>query len=291
AAFHRQWPGQRGAQPLSADDERSQFTAHLNKVIDDRIAASPDGGIDAALLELDRRQILKWASHHFDHHQKYDRGCGKLGAAMAPTHLEFRFGSSRHDDADADPDSTNNAFVLDIAGEPIRVTGQIDRVDVGTLDGQTVFNVIDYKSGRRASLKSDQIETGQQLQLPIYVEAAQLLLFNGEATPLAAGYWSMGNGFDEKGALAARKEGEPGPQWGATQAMVHGLIREFVDGIRKGDFPVASRDDKCTSYCDFNLVCRISQARNSGKTWWPDQAACGLAQNTPPSTGDPLGRG
>jgi hypothetical protein len=52
--------------------------------------------------------------------------------------------------------------------------------------------------------------------------------------------------------------------------MVHALIREFVDGIRKGDFPVASRDDKCTSYCDFHHTCRIAQARISNKLWWPE---------------------
>jgi hypothetical protein len=138
------------------------------------------------------------------------------------------------------------------------------------VDGQTVFNVIDYKSGRRASLKSDHLETGQQLQLPIYVEAAQLLLFDGKAEPFAAGYWSMGAGFDEKGALAVKKKDEPGPDWAATRTTVHALIRTFVDGIRKGDFPVASRDDKCTSYCDFHLTCRIAQARTSNKLWWPE---------------------
>lgn len=284
AAFHRQWPNERSKKPPSTDDEQAQFTAHLNRVIDECIAASPDGGIDAALLELDRRQILKWAEGHFEHHQKYDRAIDKLGAAMSPAHLEFRFGSSRPDDANADPNSTSTIFELTISGEPIRVTGQIDRIDVGTVDGQPVFNVIDYKSGRKSSLKTAQIETGEQIQLPIYVEAAQLLLFEGKAQPLAAGYWSMGTGFDEKGALAARKKDEPGPDWSATQKLVHALIREFVDGIRGGAFPVASRDDKCTSFCDFSLTCRIAQARNTGKLWWPvDSDSSNTLQPAPAS--------
>lgn len=270
ATFHRQWLEQPGPHPLNADEEQSQFFAHLCQVIDQRIAVSPQGGIDAALLELDRRQIRKWAKRHFDNHVKYDRGCGKRGATMTPAHFEFRFGSSRSGESDTDPDSSKEAFVLDIGGEPIRVTGQIDRVDVGTIGGKTVFNVIDYKSGRRAGLKPQQIETGQQLQLPIYVEAAQILLFQGDATPLAAGYWSMAGGFDEKGALAVPPEGKQVSHWDDTHSKVHTLIRTFVDAIRHGDFPVASRDDKCTSYCDFNLVCRVSQARSTGKTWWPE---------------------
>lgn len=281
AAFHRQWPNERSKKPQSTDDEQTQFTAHLNKVVDECIATSPDGGIDAALLELDRRQILKWAADHFEHHKKYDLAINKLGAAMSPAHLEFRFGSSRPDDTDADPNSTSKVFELDINGEPIRITGQIDRIDVGTENGRPVFNVIDYKSGRKSSLKTAQIETGEQIQLPIYVEAAQLLLFDGKAQPLAAGYWSMGTGFDEKGALAALKKDEPGPDWSATKKLVHTLIREFVDGIRDGAFPVASRDDKCTTFCDFSLTCRIAQARNTGKLWWPELPANPASRGVP----------
>ena len=44
-------------------------------------------------------------------------------------------------------------------------------------------------------------------------------------------------------------------------------IGQFVDAIRRGEFPVASRDDQCTSRCDFNTVCRIAQVRSLGKTW------------------------
>src|SRR5262249_22980651 len=146
--------------------------------------------------------------------------------------------------------------------------GQIDRIDVGTLDGKKVFNVIDYKSGRRASLKPDQLESGQQLQLPLYVEAAQLLVFNNEATPLQAGYWGMGSGFDSRGALAARKD--EGPTWKDTQSAVHELIGKFIQNIRHGNFPVDSRDKDCTGTCDYRMTCRIAQVRSLGKTQWPD---------------------
>ncbi len=276
ATFHRQWPGIRGGLPLTADEEAAQFLEYLHTVIDERIAAAPRDGIDAALLELDRRQIRRWTEGYFAHHAKYDGACSERGVQLTPAHFEFRFGPPRSADEN-DPNSVDNAFLLDIDGEQIRITGQIDRIDIGAIDGRTVFNVIDYKSGKKMTLKLENIESGEKLQLPIYVEAAQALLFSGDATPMMAGYWSMAGGFDAKGALAVVQEGDE-ERWQNVQATTHRLIRQFVRAIRNGEFPVASRDDKCTSYCDFNTVCRIAQVRSLGKTWPPD-AACGLAQD------------
>jgi ATP-dependent helicase/DNAse subunit B len=203
ADFYRQWPAVCAESALAVDEESAAFVNHLRRVIDEAIVATPRAGIDAALLELDRRQISKWAGRHFDHQQKYVGACAKLGGALAPAHFEFRFGPPRADDVGSDPSSTPDAFVIEVNGEPIRVTGQIDRIDVGSIHGKTFFNVIDYKSGKKTSFKPEHIESGERLQLPIYVEAAQMLLFRGAAKPLAAGYWSMSAGFDAKGALAS----------------------------------------------------------------------------------------
>src|SRR5262249_54616267 len=165
AAFHRDWLTLRKKNYNTPDDEAAAFLAHLQQVANERTASSTRAGIDAALLDLDRRQILKWARAHFEHQSKYEAGCAKLGVPMTPTHFEFRFGPERTGDSLTDPDSTKTPFVLKIGDEQIRITGQIDRIDIGTLDGKQVFNVIDYKSGRRASLKPEQLESGQQLQL------------------------------------------------------------------------------------------------------------------------------
>lgn len=270
AAFHRQWLTLRKDSYGSAAEEAGAFLAHLQQVARERTAAASRVGVDAALVELDRRQILKWANRHFENQANYNACCGKLGVSMTPTHFEFHFGPERRGDSQADPDSTTNTFVLNIDGEPIQITGQIDRIDVGTVAGKTVFNVIDYKSGRRVSLKRDQLETGQQLQLPIYVEAAQVLVFKNDATPLQAGYWGMGSGFDSKGALAGPHR-DDSPAWEETYKNVHGLIRKFIHNIRHGNFPVDSRDDKCTSTCDFHMTCRVTQVRSLNKTQWSDE--------------------
>jgi ATP-dependent helicase/DNAse subunit B len=291
AAFHRQWQDQRRERSLSADEEATQFIGHLRNIVEMRLT-SPRAGIDAALAELDRRQILKWAERHFDHHARYEALWSKLDARLEPAHFELRFGPSRSGEADADdPHSCDDAFTLSIGGEPVHVTGRIDRIDVARVGERVVFNVIDYKSGRKASLKEEHIATGEHLQLPIYVAAAQALLFDGNAQPLAAGYWTMAGGFDAKGVLAVQHEDADSRQhWNKLRTTVETLIGQFIDAIRRGQFPVFSRDDQCTSRCDFHTICRITQIRNLEKVW---PAAGGLAEDNPkPSpAGEPLARG
>jgi ATP-dependent helicase/DNAse subunit B len=282
AAFHREWPSQRGSDEMSAEDEESRFLEYLHQVIDARTAAGPDGGIDAALLELDRRQIRKWADKHFDHHQKYGGAYTKHGVTMRPTHFEFRFGPPRPGADESDPNSVDTAFLLDMGGEQIRITGQIDRIDVGTLDGQTVFNVIDYKSGKKFTFSEDTITSGEHLQLPIYVEAAQVMLFGGKGTPLAAGYWWMSRGFDSRGALA--DAAGAAERWQSIRDGTRQLVAQFVNDIRHGEFPVFSSEENCT-YCKFSTVCRVAQVRSLGKTVAPPPA-CGLANSTT-TPGDP----
>jgi ATP-dependent helicase/DNAse subunit B len=268
AAFHRDWVELQTNTFSSPEEKEAAFLAHLQQVANERTASARHEGIDAALQDLDRRQILKWAGVHFKHQTKYERGWQDLDASMTPTHFEFRFGPERSSDSLTDPDSTKTPFILKIGDEQIRITGQIDRIDVGTLDGKQVFSVIDYKSGRRASLKHEQLETGQQLQLPLYVEAAQLLVFKNEAAPLQAGYWGMASGFDSRGMLASHKE--EAPDWKGTQSTVHELIHTFIANIRRGNFPVDSRDKDCTGTCDYRMTCRVAQVRSLGKTQWPD---------------------
>jgi RecB family exonuclease len=270
SAFHREWREACGQRSWTADEEAALFSDYLKRVIDERMVGAPAGSIDAALLELDRRQIRKWADAHFGHHVKYHGDCSKMGGAMEPARFEFRFGSRRPVDADSDPGSIGDAFVLEIDGEKIRITGQIDRIDVGEIAGKKVFNVIDYKSGKKLALRPEHIESGERLQLPIYVEAAQMLVFGGDATPLAAGYWSMASGFDTRGALAAKKDADHEEHWSNVKATVRLAIQRFVAAIRGGNFPVYSRDAECTSLCEFNTICRIAQIRSLGKTWPPE---------------------
>jgi hypothetical protein len=64
----------------------------------------------------------------------------------------------------------------------------------------------------------------------------------------------------------------PSEHWEQMQASVVQQIGRFVRDIRTGNFPVASRDDKCTSYCEYSTVCRVGQVRSLGKQWFGDEA-------------------
>jgi ATP-dependent helicase/DNAse subunit B len=271
---------------LLADEAR--FEAALKSTLDEVMSASgaSPGGIEAALLELDRREIQKWIAHYPSHYGKYDGSWRNFDAPMMPAHFELRFGRARPGEASPeDAGSIDNAFSLDLGGEQVLVTGRIDRIDIGQVGGRTVFNVIDYKSGQRPTLTREKVLSGERLQPALYVMAAQALLFGDDkATPLWAGYWSMKNGVttSDKYSLRCTVEGgEPTESWSELKPAVTARIREFVHAIRAGQFPVASRDPDCTSRCEFSTVCRVSQIRSLGKQWPVDDAppaACGLAQ-------------
>ena len=85
------------------------------------------------------------------------------------------------------------------------------------------------------------------------------------------GYWTMSDGFDVKGALAVEQSAaDADERWFKVRTALEERIRQFVTDIRKGMFPVFSRDEKCTSCCDYSTICRIAQIRSLGKTWPPE---------------------
>jgi ATP-dependent helicase/nuclease subunit B len=268
ATFHRKLHDTPPEDWAALVRDEPRFVAQLQSTLQDIVQASglSRDGIDLSLLELDRRQIEKWMARYREHYQKYDSAWTSLEEPMLPAHFELRFGQGRPGEASGeDPHSINDAFPLDIGDEQILVTGRIDRIDVGKVGGKQVFNVIDYKSGRRPTMTQEKIEAGECLQPALYVMAAQALVFDNDATPLWAGYWSMKNGVstDKRFSLHCTIEGDS--SWQKTQPKVIERIRAFVHAIRGGEFPVDSNDPDCTSRCDFNTICRVSQARSTGK--------------------------
>jgi hypothetical protein len=235
----------------------------------------PRAGVDAALVEIDRRQILEWAEEYFHDSAKYSQQWSGLAAALAPAHFEVRFGPRRPGETGPDDSrSTDRPLEVDIGGEHIQITGRIDRIDVGQSGDRLLFNVIDYKSGRRPTLSSERIESGECLHPALYIMAAQAAVFvDQQAVPVWSGYWSMRNGLSmqPRSSLHCSTGGDgPTDQWKNLQPLVAERIGQIVRAIRRGEFPVASRDDQCTSRCDYNTVCRIAQVRSLAKTWPPE---------------------
>ncbi len=269
ATFHRKF-GESAADWSALQRDEDRFMAELQQALQSAVDATPHEGIAAALAELDRRQIGKWTDQYRGQHAKYDKTWENYDEPPRPAHFELRFGRKHPgEETDEDTRSVDKAFQLDIGGEHIDVAGRIDRIDVGQHGGETVFNVIDYKSGRRPSLSTEKIESGESIQPALYVMAAQALVFGEDnAQPLWTGYWSMKGGVttDKRYSLHCTVEAESGrPGWQDLKQNVIARIAEIVHAARRGDFPIASRDPHCTTYCDYKTICRIAQARSIGK--------------------------
>jgi ATP-dependent helicase/nuclease subunit B len=274
ANVHRQLQTSDGDSATFSQREPAVVAAAFERALEAELGTTPRAGLDGALDELDRRQIVKWSELYLDQHNAYDESWRALDRPPLPTYFEFRFGPPRPEETEGeDPRSTAEPFLLKIGDEQIRITGRIDRVDVGQVGGQTVFNVIDYKSGKRPTLTAEKMESGERLQPPLYVMAAQVLLFGeDQGRPMWAGYWSMDKGMttDARYSLKCPPSGKASEEWTALQQSVVARIRQFVADIRAGNFPVFSRDDQCTSYCNFSTVCRVAQVRSLGKQWIPE---------------------
>ncbi len=152
-----------------------------------------------------------------------------------PAHFEVSFGlghsptaSERHD-----PDPMQ----LDLGdGRTLRVSGQIDRIDVRE-DGTLVLR--DYKTGKAPKDEGGIFRGGKQLQIPFYILAAAKL-FPGQ--PVVEAFLDYVDGGRQVAVdpQVVRSEG-----WKA-------LLRGLVDSIGQGVFV---QEPTACEWCDFTAVC------------------------------------
>jgi hypothetical protein len=253
-----------------------QLVARFTAALEAFIRATPLHGLDDALREIERREINSWAPLYAQQELDYRRRWSQLDEPLVPAHFEVRFGpKARSGNSVSDAVSVEVPFTLDLGDEQIKLTGQIDRIDMGRVAGVTVFNIVDYKSGKEVKLSDAEISAGRQLQLPLYALAAEQLLFaDRQAVPLATGYWSVqAGGFAPgRGAMLEFRTPEDAgltdsPRWHGLNAAINERVREIVRGARSAEFPIYSEVPNCTRNCDFNKICRIAQIRSLEKVW------------------------
>lgn len=275
AAVHQQ-PGD-----PSAGASEAALVTRFGTALERIIAENPLGGLKEALREIERREVLAWAPQYAEQEIQYQGKWQSLDQPLRPAHFEVRFGPPRHDGAEESPDPLSQAvpFVLDIGSEQIRLTGQIDRIDMGQVHGVTVFAIIDYKSGQGVKLKAAEMEAGRQLQLPLYALAAEKLLFADlQAVALATGYWNV----KEKGFASGRdallefrtatdKGLQDSAEWNSLMPAILARIEEVIHGVRAGEFPVYNENQNCTASCDFSKICRVALIRSLEKVWVPGE--------------------
>ncbi|MFV2067345.1 MAG: PD-(D/E)XK nuclease family protein [Pirellulales bacterium] len=267
---------------LGPEEFRRRFTRAIDEQLEKRSRAN---SLDRALRQIDRRVVLKWGDTYLEQHAQYDQiwDDRELDAPLRPSHFEVRFGPKRGGDSEEDdPLATDRPLELTIDGERLRFTGRIDRIDIGRLGKWTIYNVIDYKTGKRVELKTRDMVAGTLLQLPLYLLAANEM-FQAAASanaplsipsPWAFGYWSIRDkGFPEKGAFFLAEPAGGGLKatetWASTEAAIRQRIGALVHGIRAAEFPMQCADEKCSGRCNFHTVCRVNQVRALGKRWPP----------------------
>lgn len=215
--------------------------ARIDDLADDGEAPAD---VAAALRLLEQIGLQRSLGKYADEFAAYRDG---PGASARPRHFEWTFGL----DPDR-PDAEPAAPALDLGGpgEPVRLRGKIDRVDL-LAEG---FRVIDYKTG--PAPRSTEVKGLRAVQLPLYALAVERLLV-GEVDACDFGYWTLG-----RDGYAPIKLKEPWPDY---RARVVAEVGRLVGQLRRGSFPVAPTNDRCRRSCDYRITCRLTQVRNAEK--------------------------
>ncbi len=300
---HRRLNERLGRPGSPTELEQTDWQTLLQQVMEETFAPRPLEPVQAALWEVHRRRISQWLADYRQHHQNYDQAkwWADFSQKPKPTFFEIPFGRPNS------PRPEENAFAPSQQPTPygplelsppqpaekdlpkVRISGRIDRIDLGQLSGHLVFNVLDYKTGhdswprhpRSAKKRHDAIQRGTLLQLPLYLLAAQnVILADRQAKPWFAGYWQIKqpsqttplSGFTASGIEHGKLC--PTEEWKEIYHTVILTVFHLVKAIRAGQFPVYNPDPDCTRNCPWNTACRIQQVRALEKTWapWSDQS-------------------
>ncbi len=270
-AFYDAWSPDRTPRRITEDNRREALellTAIAHRSLDKQPYA---GFIWQKLRErLVGRQVAGEPPGLLERFIQEEMRTSALSTACMPKYLELGFGRHRPGRA-PDSASREQPITIDAGGRHVLLRGIIDRVD--TNDAQETFCVLDYKTGGSIPALKD-MRSGPELQLPLYVMAAQAIL--GEAFHFAAaGYFQtkdaqdcrrrnwFGNKEYADGAVAHRLKKdatlEPAEinDWLAEEKA---LIGEAVTAIEAGRFHVTTLDETQAGcrVCDYKHICRFA---------------------------------
>lgn len=267
--LHRMFAAELPDDAASADEAMLNSEA-LSQRFQELVAArlmrhAGDPRLQQALDEIESRLLDEWAGEYGKQWEQYAASMEKATAVkLSPRQFEVAFGAAPGDEAE-ESGPRHDCLVLGVSHRTVRVRGRIDRVDVGEASGQSVFAIVDYKTGKSDRLSPKQVKEGHAVQLPLYALAAQRLgIVSPEALPLQMGYWFL----KETGYKNMLKAGNAGAEgvlvsedWEALQESLEEYVTKLAAEIRQGNFPVYSSDSDCTKRCPFKMACRVGQIR------------------------------
>jgi ATP-dependent helicase/DNAse subunit B len=197
----------------------------------------------------------------------------KTDGRVLPRFFELAFG--RASEA-SDPKSTRQFLKLERGGaanEAALIQGQIDRVDVSDEEGLAI--AYDYKLSKGATL--DDIRSGRQVQIPIYLAALEQLFLpsfelggggyytlRGKGARLNQGLYR--NALADCTNVTSRWTRFDDLEWQRIRTDVARRVWEFIDGMRGGHFRVKPSLGRHTcKFCDYSAVCRYDAFRINRK--------------------------
>jgi RecB family exonuclease len=260
--------------------------AELQRLVAETLSAvmarsASEGPLESGFDAIDQLLIARWVQKYLEQYAQYEDAFHELDQTPVPRHFEVSFGPVKNDEEEtsADPLSNPAAYELTCNGVTIRLSGRVDRIDIGLIDGQVVFNVLDYKTSASRYFRPQDILEGRMLQLPLYAMAVEDLLLAGQgAVPWHGGYWHIRDrGFDAGRGLSFHERSEAGIRrtelWSDLRQRLVERVAGLVSGIRAGDFPMHCEDEHCTGRCAYKTVCRVHAVRSLEKTWQPPSTA------------------
>jgi ATP-dependent helicase/nuclease subunit B len=197
---------------------------------------------------------------------------------VLPAYFELAFGRASQA---SDPKSSTDYLRLarpgkgaaSDSGEAALFQGQIDRVDLN--EREQIAVAYDYKLTRGAKL--DDIRTGREVQIPIYLAALEQIFLNGYNLAgggyyrlrAASGRLNQGlyrAAFADCTHLSYAKSKLDDIEWQRIRNEVRERVWEFIDGMRGGHFRVKPSLGRLTcKFCDYSAVCRYDPYRISRK--------------------------
>jgi ATP-dependent helicase/nuclease subunit B len=170
-------------------------------------------------------------------------------------YTEVSFGAAGREPS---PPGRREPITLQTVHGPLQIGGRIDRIDLAA-EGRAGCQVIDYKTGTAPSRKA--LLAGVSFQLPIYLWAAEVLLDPRERGERRQAFFLPVRHPKQTALLASHNaRGEPNETFQAALDRAEKYIRNFVDAMRLGLYPVYPRQ-KCPDLCDFAGLCRYAAWR------------------------------
>ncbi|HET6426246.1 MAG TPA: PD-(D/E)XK nuclease family protein [Planctomycetaceae bacterium] len=240
-----------------------ELTERFGRLVSQRLQRQvSETELQQALTRLEERLLNDWGgayARQFTQYQELVQQRWESGWQIAEPEIPFGDVPRRPSE-----DKLKIAPPLEFSdgSETVLVRGRIDRVDVASIQGRTVYNVIDYKTGKPPRFSTEDVRSGRAVQLVLYALAVKRLgLVANDALPFQLGYWAVRETGFKTGMSQRGFSPLDTAVWESLEAMLSTILPRLASGIRSGEFVVDSAHLDCTGHCAYRTVCRVNQVR------------------------------